>query len=67
MKRGAKTKVLKMDAASGMDRQAQRFESKISKRIGLIFLIIAVLCVVHLLKPTLGLHNPFNERVGEGG
>ena len=35
--------------------------NKISKRIGLIFLIIAVLCVAHLITPTFGRQIPFNE------
>lgn len=34
-----------------------------TKRIGLIFLIIAALCVVHMITPTFGLQIPFNEWV----
>lgn len=34
-----------------------------AKRIGLIFLIIAALCVVHMITPTFGLQIPFNEWV----
>ena len=37
--------------------------NKISKRIGLIFLIIAALCVVHMITPTFRLQIPFNEWV----
>jgi hypothetical protein len=34
-----------------------------TKRIGLIFLIIAALCVFHMITPTFGLQIPFNEWV----
>ena len=34
-----------------------------TKRIGLIFLIIAALCVVHMITPTFRLQIPFNEWV----
>ena len=37
--------------------------NKISKRIGLIFSIIAALCVVHMITPTFRLQIPFNEWV----
>lgn len=35
----------------------------VTKRIGVIFLIITVLCVFHTITPTFGLQIPFNEWV----